>query len=111
MLIQNNGYGFCSHYPRTSKPENMGVRFGVNNTVAYFTQLYTDENPLTTNEWKAKLAEWNASGNPLKITYILAESTEENISLPALKTFKGTSIMSVDTTVLPSNIKAKYIRT
>ena len=37
--------------------------------------------------------------------------TEENISLPALKTFKGTSIMSVDTAVLPSNIKAKYIRT
>lgn len=111
MLIQNNGYGFCSHYPRTTKPENMGVRFGVNNIVAYFTQLYTDENPLTTDEWKAKLAEWNASGNPLKVTYILAESTEENISLPALKTFKGTSVMSVDTAVLPSNIKAKYIRT
>ena len=111
MLIQDSGYGFCSHYPRTTKPENMGVRFGANNTVAYFTQLYTDENPLTTNEWKAKLAEWNASGNPLKVTYILAESTEENISLPALKTFKGTSVMSVDTAVLPSNIKAKYIRT
>ena len=111
MLIQNNGYGFCSHYPRTTKPENMGVRFGVNNIVAYFTQLYTDENPLTTDEWKAKLAEWNASGNPLKVTYILAESTEENIALPALKTFKGTSVMSVDTAVFPTNIKAKYIRT
>ena len=111
MLSQNSGYGFCSHYPRTTKPENMGVRFGADNTVAYFTQLYTDENPLTTDEWKAKLAEWNASGNPLKVTYILAESTEENISLPALKTFKGTSVMSVDTAVFPSNIKAKYIRT
>ena len=111
MLIQNSGYGFCSHYPRTTKPENMGVRFGANNIVAYFTQLYTDENPLTIYEWKAKLAEWNVSGNPMKITYILAESTEETISLPALKTFKGTSIMSVDTAVLPSNIKAKYIRT
>ena len=41
----------------------------------------------------------------------LAIPTEENVSLPALKTFKGTSIMSVDTAVLPSNIKAKYIRT
>lgn len=41
----------------------------------------------------------------------LATPTEETIALPALKTFKGTSIISADTTVLPSNIKVKYVRT
>ena len=41
---------------------------------------------------------------------VLAIPTEEPIALPALKTFKGTSIISVDTSVQPSNIKAKYVR-
>lgn len=41
----------------------------------------------------------------------LATPTEESIALPALKTFKGKSIISADTTVLPSNIKVKYVRT
>ena len=55
---------------------------------------------------KAFLIDKNA-----KLLYCATEYSEEHISLPALKTFKGTSIMSVDTAVLPSNIKAKYIRT
>ena len=41
---------------------------------------------------------------------VLSIPTEEPIPLPALKTFKGTSIISVDTSVQPSNIKAKYVR-
>lgn len=41
----------------------------------------------------------------------LSIPTEENISLPALKTFKGTTVMSVDTSIQASNIKANYIRT
>lgn len=40
----------------------------------------------------------------------LAIPTEEPIALPVLKTFKGTNIISVDTSVQPSNIKAKYVR-
>lgn len=51
------------------------------------------------------------SENNVMIYYQMAIPTEEPISLPTLQTFKGTTIMSVDTTVLPSNIKAKYIRT
>ena len=41
----------------------------------------------------------------------LSIPTEENISLPALKTFKGTNVMSVDASIQPSKIKANYIRT
>lgn len=36
--------------------------------------------------------------------------TEESVSLPTLKTVKGTSIMSVDTSIQPSNIKTKYVK-
>ena len=50
------------------------------------------------------------SANNVKIIYPIATPTEESISLPALKTFKGTSIMAVDTTIQPSNIKTKYVR-
>lgn len=41
---------------------------------------------------------------------VVSPPTEESITLPALKTFKGTSIMSVNTTIQPSNIKTKYVR-
>ena len=51
------------------------------------------------------------SANNVKFVYPIATPTEEPISLPALKTFKGTTIISVDTSIQPSNIKGKYIRT
>lgn len=51
------------------------------------------------------------SANNVKIIYPIATPTEEPISLQTLKTVKGTSIMSVDTSIQPSNIKGKYIRT
>lgn len=51
------------------------------------------------------------SENNVMIYYQMATPTEEPISLPTLQTFKNTTIMSVDTTVLPSNIKVTYIRT
>lgn len=41
---------------------------------------------------------------------ILDTPIEESISLPILKTLKGTSVIQVDTSVKPSNIKAKYVK-
>ena len=41
---------------------------------------------------------------------VVSPPTEEPISLPTLKTVKGTSVILVDTSVEPSNIKAKYIK-
>lgn len=46
-----------------------------------------------------------------KLLYCTTGYSEESISLPTLQTFKDTTIMSVDTTVLPSNIKVTYVRT
>lgn len=41
---------------------------------------------------------------------VVSPPAEESVSLPTLKTVKGTSIMSVDTTIQPSNIKTKYVK-
>lgn len=51
------------------------------------------------------------SENNVTVYYQMLAPTEESISLPTLQTFKDTTIMSVDTTVLPSNIKVTYVRT
>lgn len=69
------------------------------------TSLTDSEIVSIANEWLSTL-----SDKDKEIYMILDMPTEENISLPALKTFKGTSIISVDTSVQPSNIKAKYVR-
>lgn len=42
---------------------------------------------------------------------VISPPAEESVSLPILKTVKGTTIISVDTSIQPSNIKGKYIRT
>ena len=110
MKPQNKGYGYSNYYSYVTTPLDFGIRFGEDNNLVYFTQIYTPETPLTLNDWKAKLAEWNTGGNPLIVYYILAMPPEEPISLPTLKTVKGTNIMSVDTSILPSNIKTKYVR-
>lgn len=71
------------------------------------------QTPLTDREIISIAKEWlsKLSDKDKEIYMILYTPTEEPISLPALKTVKGTSIMSVDTSIQPSNIKGKYIRT
>lgn len=79
-----------------------------NNENIAFKASYYDVTTL--DEFKTKLSEWYTNGEPLKMYYASRTPTEELISLPTLKTVKGTSIMSVDTTIQPSNMKIKYIR-
>ena len=79
-----------------------------NNTYLVFDASYYGVTTL--DEFKTKLAEWYTNGEPLKMYYVLDTSTEENISLPALKTFKDTNLISSDSTISSSNIKAKYIK-
>ena len=96
--------GFCNVLPvdksvwNTTKVE--AIRFGQNNPVLY---VYTK------NTFSSKEELLDYLGDAI-ITYILDTPTEEPISLPTLKTFKGTTIMSVDTSIQPSNIKTKYVK-
>ena len=72
----------------------------------------TEQTPLTDSEIIGIANEWLATlpDEDKEIFMILETPTEESISLPTLKTVKGTSIMSVDITIQPSNIKIKYTR-
>ena len=72
----------------------------------------TEQTPLTDSEIISIANEWlsTLSDEDKEIYVILDTPTEEPISLPTLKTVKGTSIMSVDTSIQPSNIKTKYVR-
>lgn len=49
-----------------------------------------------------------AIGDGFDVFYALATPTETSITLPNLPTFKGTSIISADTTVQPSNAEIEY---
>lgn len=72
----------------------------------------TSQTPLTDSEIISIANEWlsTLSDKDKEIYVILDTPTEEIISLPTLKTVKGTSVMSVDTSIQPSNIKAKYVK-
>ena len=48
------------------------------------------------------------SENPISVDYILSEPIEEDIELPKLPTFKGTTIYEVDTNIQPSNMEVSY---
>ena len=115
MLSGNRDYGYCTHINNIPFDTKSRIWFGVDNNVIFmsFPDIYNQGE--TDDERKAAfytfLLAQTEAGTPVKVIYILKTPTEETISLPALKTFKGTNVMSVDTSVQPSNIKAKYIRT
>lgn len=48
------------------------------------------------------------SGEPLILYYNTNTPTKEFVELPIIPTFKGTSIISVDTTIQPSNAEIEY---
>lgn len=72
----------------------------------------TEQTPLTDTEIISIANEWlsTLSDKDKEIYVILDTPTDEAITVPTLKTVKGTSIMSVDTSIQPSNIKTKYVR-
>ncbi len=60
----------------------------------------------TVAEWKAQLSLWNDEGTPLTVIY--ADTVrEEALSLPALPTFRGTTIYEINTDVY-AKISGEY---
>lgn len=72
----------------------------------------TEQTPLTDREIISIANEWLSTlpDKDKEIYVILDTPIKEPISPPVLKTIKGTNVISVDTLVRPSNIKAKYIK-
>lgn len=57
---------------------------------------------------KEIIKQWYDNNVPMILFYNLATPTEQPITLPNIPTFKGTSIVSADTTIQPSNAEIKY---
>lgn len=70
-----------------------------------------EQTPLTDSEIINITKEWlnTLSEKDREVYIILDVPTEKSTTLPALKTFKGTNIISVDTNISPSNIQVQYI--
>lgn len=68
---------------------------------------YSDSNVTKLDNIRNWLKEQYESGNPLTMT-IAYTSTTEPISLPSIPTFNGTTVISTDTQIQPSNIEIKY---
>ena len=103
--------GFCTHIPNTKK-ENSSLWFGVGNQTIYFSLPDIYNLGSTTVERRKAFQDWLASSEePFLLYYPLAEPTETAISLPKLPTIKGTTILSVDTQIQPSNMSATYYST
>ena len=61
------------------------------------------------DEFKIFLANQNTAGTPLIVYCLLSIPIEEDISCQLPKTLAKTTIIDVDTILLPSNIKGKYV--
>ena len=48
------------------------------------------------------------NGNPLRIVFKIKTPEEESIDLPEILTMKGTNIISVGTTLQPSDMSINY---
>ena len=101
---------FCNFYE--GKNSGSGTSYGngkawFQNDPTYKRFYISDDNCTTLDSLKAYLADL-AAVTPIKVAYVLNEPTEETIELPEIQTHKGTNILSVDTTVQPSNIEVTY---
>lgn len=107
-IFHHNYYNY--HYYWSVYWSRLGLTYDGTNVYRTDDVLQT---PLTDREIISIAKEWlsKLSDKDKEIYMILDTPTEEPISLPVLKTFKGTTIISVDTSIQPSNIKGKYIRT
>ena len=105
-IFHHNGYNY--HYYWSIYWNRLGLTY--DGTNVYRTD--DTSQPLTDSEIISIANEWlsTLSDKDKEIYMILDTPTEEPISLPTLKTVKNTSIMSVDTSIQPSNIKTKYVR-
>lgn len=88
----------------------------VNNTVSYFEEgtitlsttkirvvFVITENETTTEQVTA----WLQNNKPI-VCYVLETPTEELIDLPQLPTLKGTTVYTINTELLPSNMEVTY---
>lgn len=103
-------YARCTHYGKNVLSD-IGWKTGmyaVNNTPDL---IFTDDKYSDIESFKNFLKEQYAKGTPVKVSlrYHEADYEEEHIQLPRIPTFKGTTILEVDTELQPSNMEVIYL--
>ena len=101
--------GLCTYLENTEAQATSPIWFGIENNRIYFSlpDLYNSGSDRETRVQALK--DWLITLEvPFMVYYPLAEPTEETIELPNIPTFKGTSIISADTTIQPSNAEIEY---
>ena len=92
----HNGSSLTSNYScRISQSKNFNFRYQAYDNVADF---------------KAKLTEMYNNNNPMILDYVIETPYEEPIECDIPTLTAKTSIVEIDTALLPSNIKGKYIK-
>ena len=105
--------GLCSHLERvTISSSNDYIGLNVTNSSSYGDARILARPNLsiypTLSTWVDFLKEQYTNGTPVKVSYVLTAPTEETIELPNIPTFKGTTILEVDTKIQPSNMEVVY---
>lgn len=79
------------------------IWLGVNNSIVYWIGILSKLGFTTLEQMNSWLSE-----NETWIYWVSKTPAETPITLPNLPTFKGTSVVSVDTTIQPSNAEIEY---
>ena len=107
--IYVKGNSMCNMYPIVYSSQRADKTLsGGSSNCATFDLI--DMNYTTVDEWVAHLQELYDEGTPLKVTHAIATPYEETIECELPTLTAKTSIVEIDTTLLPSNIKGKYIK-
>ncbi len=112
VFMNRNSPILSSHYQTASiyddlysRRMNYGVYFGA----SLADRICIRNKDMTTVEsFKEHLTEQYNAGTPVTVYYALAEPTTETLALPKIPTFSGTTIISTDTEVEPSDIEITY---
>lgn len=95
-----------SHFVYVATGQGQGGAFVGASQYWYF--IPTDQTIDTADKWKTWLAEQYAAGTPVIIVYPLAEATTESVAGQALRTVKGTNVVSVTAEVSPVALSCEY---
>lgn len=104
--IYDRPKGLCNRETRftANGGEKTSIWLGVNTSALYWIGILDYLGFTTLDE----MNEW-LQNNPTYVYYGSNKTSEETIELPMIPTYKGTNIIEIDTTILPSNMEVIYL--
>lgn len=103
--------GVCNHFSRSEDRIFNATSEGVIYSLSAHTSFFRVFNCQTVDEWKSKLAEWAANGNPLTVVCGFDDDTAEDIDIDdnVIEVEPGGSLVAVNEYGLDAPTKISYI--